>query len=147
MSATATTELHLLHVEDNELDAMALRRAFGKLEISLPLARAKNGVEALEKLQQNAGEQHQGAQTVILLDINMPRMNGHEFLKELRGDPTLRHTPVFVLTTSDRPSDIRKAYDKNVAGYIVKPVSSGKFLERIKHWADFLSVIEPPAAV
>ncbi|WP_299842886.1 response regulator [uncultured Roseovarius sp.] len=146
MTTADTTEVHLLHVEDNELDAMALRRAFDKLGITLPLARARDGVEALEKLHA-ATDQHQSPspQTVILLDINMPRMNGHEFLGELRRDPALCHVPVFVLTTSDQPTDIRKAYEQHVAGYIVKPVGSGNFVERIKRWSQFLSMIELPS--
>ena len=139
------SHIQLLHVEDNKLDAMALRRAFGKLGIGLPVSWARDGIEALEKLREGITQPIPACpQTVILLDINMPRMNGHEFLSELRGDPTLRQTPVFVLTTSDQPSDVRKAYDYNVAGYIVKPVGTGNFVDRIKQWSQFLSIIELP---
>ena len=145
MTAEDAGDFQLLHVEDNELDAMALRRSFKKLGITLPLAWAKDGVEALEKLQSISRQQNpSSAQTVILLDINMPRMNGHEFLEALRADPNLSYTPVFILTTSEQPTDIRKAYDQHVAGYIVKPVGSGTLVDRIKHWSEFLSIIELP---
>ncbi len=144
MTLDPHTELRLLHVEDSELDARALQRAFKKLNISLDVSRAKDGVEALEKLMAQDEVNVQGGQTVVLLDINMPRMNGIEFLKELRNDPDLHHTPVFVLTTSDRPADIRDAYAHNVAGYIVKPLSSGNFVDQIRQWYRFLSVIELP---
>lgn len=144
MNTDLKTEVNLLHVEDNELDAKALQRAFNRIGITLPLARAKDGIEALEILDTLPQESQHAAQTVILLDINMPRMNGFEFLEELRRKPELRHTPVFILTTSDRPSDIREAYSHNIAGYIVKPVSSGNFVEKIKKWTEYLSVIELP---
>lgn len=147
MTTTLRKDVRLLHVEDSELDARALQRAFKKLGIGFDLARAKDGVEALEFLGASDQEPSQDAQTVVLLDINMPRMNGIEFLKELRKDPALHHTPVFVLTTSDRPSDIRDAYKHNIAGYMVKPLSSNSFIERISQWRQFLSIIELPRTV
>ena len=136
--------IQLLHVEDSDLDAKALTRAFSKLGLSQPLTRARDGVEALEILRNRSAGGISPMRPVILLDINMPRMNGIEFLKELRDDRELCQTPVFVLTTSDRPSDIREAYEHNVAGYIVKPVGSGNFVERIRQWCNFMSIIELP---
>lgn len=144
MNTALQKDVKLLHVEDSELDARALQRAFKKLGIDLDLARAKDGIEALELLGASGEQLSQDVQTVVLLDINMPRMNGIEFLKELRNDPALHHTPVFVLTTSERPSDIRDAYEHNVAGYIVKPLSTNSFIERISQWRQFLSIIELP---
>ncbi|MEO3417324.1 response regulator [Roseovarius sp. CAU 1744] len=136
----------LLHVEDSELDARALRRALARLGIEVDVTRAKDGIEALEFLGTSCHEPTESTQTVILLDINMPRMNGIEFLKELRANQALRHTPVFVLTTSERRSDIHNAYAHNVAGYIVKPMDSNVFHERIEMWQQFMSVIELPCA-
>ena len=136
--------IELIHVEDSDLDAKALTRAFSKLGLSQRLTRARDGVEALEMLRNQKTGGVCTERPVILLDINMPRMNGIEFLKELRTDQELRHTPVFILTTSDRPSDIRDAYAHNVAGYIVKPVGSGNFVERIRQWCNFMSIIELP---
>lgn len=144
MTTTLRKDLRLLHVEDSELDARALQRAFKKLGIEFDLSRVKDGIEALEFLGASDQDVPREAHTVVLLDINMPRMNGIEFLKELRKDPDLHHTPVFVLTTSERPSDIRDAYKHNVAGYMVKPLGSNSFIERISQWRQFLSIIELP---
>ena len=140
-------DLQLLHVEDSELDARALQRAFRKLDIEMDTTRAKDGVEALEVLGGQLAPGGSERQTIVLLDINMPRMNGIEFLKKLRSDPDLAQTPVFVLTTSDRPDDINGAYAHNVAGYIVKPMSSRGFIDQIKKWHRFLSIIEFPKPV
>lgn len=145
MVLSHVSDIQLLHVEDSEIDAIALKRAFRKLNITLPLVRAIDGVEALELLRDLPPSST--CQTVVLLDINMPRMNGHEFLCELRNDPSLRKIPVFILTTSDEPNDIRKAYERNVAGYMVKPIGSGGFLEQIEQWCQYLTMIELPTAL
>lgn len=144
MTTAPPADLQLLHVEDSELDARALQRAFKKLGIKMNILRAKDGVEALETLSTREPDLGPETPTVVLLDINMPRMNGIEFLKSLRSDPRIASTPVFVLTTSDRPDDIRDAYEHNVAGYIVKPMASGTFIDQIRQWYNFLSVIEFP---
>lgn len=108
----------LLLVEDDEVDVMAVRRALARHGGDLALTRARNGVEALEVLRRT------GPGTVrpclVLLDLHMPQMGGLEFLDALRGDPELRRTPVFMLTSSDEVDDRRAAYDRGVAGYIVK---------------------------
>jgi len=109
-------ELNILLVEDDDVDAMAIKRALNKRRISNNMVRAVNGVEALEML-------HAGAVSgpyVVLLDLNMPRMNGLEFLQAVRDDPKLRRTTVFVLTTSERENDIVQSYNLNVAGYFLK---------------------------
>lgn len=134
----------LLHVEDNELDARALRRALQQLGFNAPIHWARDGVEALEMLQDTNLRTSPPQQTVVLLDLNMPRMNGIEFLNELRKDEELRQMPVFVLTTSNRPVDIKDAYTHNVAGYIVKPVGSKPYVENINRLNEFLSIIELP---
>src|SRR5688500_18063224 len=106
--------LNILLVEDDELDVMNVERAFKKNNIVNPLHIAGNGVEALEMLR---GEGIPKDRRLILLDLNMPRMGGIEFLKELRADPDLKATTVVVLTTSDEERDKVNAYDLNVAGY------------------------------
>src|SRR5437879_6124904 len=120
----ADRPLNILLVEDDELDVMSIRRAFKKNNIVNPLYVARDGVEALAMLRGEPGalaipDQRQ----LILLDLNMPRMGGIEFLRELRADPALRATPVIVLTTSDEERDKVDAYNLNVAGYIVKPIA------------------------
>jgi CheY-like chemotaxis protein len=131
--------IHLLLVEDDEVDVMNVRRAFKKNNITNPLYVANNGLEALAMLRGDADAQAVPPQRrLILLDINMPKMNGIEFLRELRSDHDLRMIPVIVLTTSNEDRDKVEAYNLNVAGYILKPVTFASFVEAIatlnKYW-------------
>lgn len=131
--------IHLLLVEDDEVDVMNVRRAFKKNNITNPLYVANNGLEALAMLR---GDEDSLAvppqRRLILLDINMPKMNGIEFLRALRSDHDLRMIPVIVLTTSNEDRDKVEAYNLNVAGYILKPVTFASFVEAIatlnKYW-------------
>ena len=128
--------LNILLVEDDEVDVMNVRRAFKKNNIANPLFHASNGVEALEQLRDGAIPRDR---RIILLDLNMPKMNGIEFLRELRRDRELSATPVIVLTTSNDDRDRIEAYNLNVAGYILKPVTFTNFCEVMaalnKYWA------------
>ena len=132
--------VNILLVEDDEVDVMNVKRAFKRNRITNPLYVAHNGLEALEMLQGKGDEPPQipDDRRVILLDINMPKMNGIEFLQELRKDPRLAMTPVVVLTTSDEDQDRIEAYRLNVAGYILKPVTFSNFAEVMaalnKYW-------------
>ncbi len=128
--------LNILLVEDDDVDVMNVQRAFKKNNITNPLFVAGNGAEALELLR---GGRIPGERRIILLDLNMPRMNGIEFLRELRADPVLASSPVIVLTTSNDERDRVDAYNLNVAGYILKPVTFSNFCEVMvalnKYWA------------
>lgn len=119
-------QLNILLVEDDDIDVMTVQRAFRKNNISNPLKVAGNGIEALEMLR--SGE-IPAVNRIVLLDINMPRMDGIEFLRELRADPELRATTVVVLTTSNEDRDRVQAYELNVAGYLLKPVTFVNFVE------------------
>ena len=123
--------LNILLVEDDEVDVMNVKRAFKKGNISNPLYIAKNGLEALALLREesNSAPSIPAYRRLILLDLNMPKMNGLEFLEVLRSDPDLKTIPVVVLTTSDEDRDRVEAYNYNVAGYILKPVNFSKFKE------------------
>ena len=130
----------LLLIDDDEVDVMTVKRAFKKNNITNPLYVATNGIEALGMLRGNEMPKLLlGQRRLLLLDLNMPRMGGIEFLRELRADPELRALPVIVLTTSNEDKDKVEAYDLNVAGYIIKPVTFTKFVEAIgtlnKYWA------------
>ena len=130
----------LLLIDDDEVDVMTVKRAFKKNNITNPLYVATNGIEALAMLRgSEMPKLLLGQRRLILLDLNMPRMGGIEFLRELRADPELRALPVIVLTTSNEDKDKVEAYDLNVAGYIIKPVTFTKFVEAIgtlnKYWA------------
>jgi CheY-like chemotaxis protein len=135
-TATDNRLLNILLVEDDEVDVMNVRRAFQKNHITNPLFVATNGVEALEQLR---GGRIPRERRMVLLDLNMPQMNGIEFLRELRRDPELHATPVVVLTTSNDDRDRIEAYDLNVASYLLKPVTFGNFCEVMttlnKYWA------------
>lgn len=133
--------INILLVEDDEVDVMNVKRAFKKYKITNPLYIAENGLEALEMLRSPDGKPPQVPETrrLILLDLNMPKMNGLEFLHALRSDEKLKRTPVIVLTTSDEDRDRIEAYNLNVAGYILKPVTFNNFAEVMvalnKYWA------------
>lgn len=128
--------LNILLVEDDEVDVMNVQRAFRKNHIANPLFTAGNGLEALELLRTGRIPRDR---RIVLLDLNMPQMNGIEFLRELRRDPHLSLTPVVVLTTSNDERDRIEAYNLNVAGYILKPVTFTNFCEVMaalnKYWA------------
>lgn len=124
-------KIHILLVEDDEVDVMNVRRAFKKNNIVNPLYTAANGLEALAILR-GEGKIEPAmpqARRLILLDLNMPKMSGIEFLQELRLDECLRSIPVIVLTTSNEDRDKVNAYNLNVAGYILKPVTFSNFVE------------------
>ena len=126
--------LTILLVEDDEVDIMNVKRAFKKNNILNPLHIAHNGLDALAMLRGNAEqgiEKITPTPKVILLDLNMPKMGGLEFLKELRSDPALKSISVFVMTTSDEESDKFTAYNLNVAGYIIKPLSFESFVQAV----------------
>jgi CheY-like chemotaxis protein len=129
----------VLLVEDDEVDVMNVRRAFKKNNIANPLHVAGNGIEALAMLRGDGKPSLiPRDRRLVLLDLNMPRMGGIEFLRELRADPELRPTPVVVLTTSNDDKDRVEAYNLNVAGYILKPVTLTNFIETMatlnKYW-------------
>lgn len=114
-------EVTVLLVEDDDLDAEAVRRSFDKNEVPAKLQRAESGLQALDILRSfNTSDRHDEKACIVFLDLNMPGVNGHEFLAELRSDTRLKKIPVFILTTSDHARDIEKAYAQNVAGYFTK---------------------------
>ena len=133
--------LNILLVEDDEVDVINVRRAFERNKIRNPLWHAGNGLEALEVLR---GDVMPKERRLVLLDLNMPRMNGIEFLRELREDAELRHTPVVVLTTSDDERDRVDAYKLNVAGYILKPVTFINFVEAMATLNKYWTLVEYP---
>ena len=112
--------VHFLVVDDDEICIMAVRRAMKKLCLVNPVSTADNGIQALEILRDSVDQSLPLPRYVLLLDLSMPKMGGLELLDELRADPLLKRLVVFVLTTSDSPRDIAAAYEKNIAGYIVK---------------------------
>ena len=133
--------LNILLVEDDKVDVMNVERAFQKSHIVNPLYLAVDGEDALERLR---GGEVPLSRLLVLLDLNLPRMNGIEFLRELRRDEALRHLPVVVLTTSDDERDRTEAYNLNVAGYIVKPVTFLNFMEAMATLNKYWTLVELP---
>ena len=138
--------IHILLVEDDEVDVMNVKRAFKKNNITNPLYTASDGVEALLMLRGSDREPSPIPQErrLILLDLNMPKMNGIEFLRELRGDANLKQIPVVMLTTSNEDKDKVEAYNFNVAGYILKPVTFDSFLQVMATLNNYWTLSEMP---
>ena len=137
----------LLLIEDDHVDAEAIQRAFRRQKIANPFVVVRDGVEALAALRGEPGAPDVPTPYLILLDINMPRMNGIEFLRALRADPALQRSIVFVLTTSEREDDKIEAYNGNVAGYIVKNRAGEDFLRVIQMLRAFWRIVEFPPDV
>jgi CheY-like chemotaxis protein len=133
-------EVTLFIVDDDDIDAIALERALRKLRLLNTVRRARDGQEALDLLR--AGEIP--APFIILLDLNMPRMNGLEFLQALRTDPMLTHAVVFVLTTSKSDEDLVAAYRNHVAGYVFKQHMDRDFLEVVGLVEHYWRLVELP---
>ena len=133
--------LNILLVEDDQVDVMNVKRAFEKNRIANPLFVAGDGLEGLQKLR--SGEIPR-ERRLVLLDLNMPRMNGIEFLRELRKDQSLQHTAVVVLTTSNDEKDKIDAYNLNVAGYLLKPVTFVNFVEVMAALNKYWTLVELP---
>lgn len=133
--------LHILLVEDDQIDQMNVKRAFERNKIMNPLYIAENGLEALEMLRDGRVPDER---RLILLDLNMPKMNGIEFLRSLRADERLKAIPVVVLTTSNDEQDKVNAYDLNVAGYLLKPVTFTNFVELTAALNKYWTLVEMP---
>ena len=132
---------NILLVDDDVVDVMNVKRAFERGHITNPVWTASDGIEGLAMLR---GTQLPAERRVILLDVNMPRMNGLEMLTELRADPALSMTPVVMLTTSNDDRDRIEAYRLNVAGYLLKPVTFVAFVELMTAMNQYWNLVELP---
>jgi CheY-like chemotaxis protein len=136
--------IQILLVDDDDVDAMGFKRSLRKNKIDNPILRAHDGVEALEILRAQNTEKQPKLPVLIFLDLNMPRMNGIEFLDMLRGDATLKSHIVFVLTTSDDAKDRNAAYDKYISGYIVKSKAGENFIHLTSLIDDYAICVQFP---
>ena len=121
-------EVTVLLVDDNDVDREAVERAFAKQRIANPIVTAIHGEDALDALRGTNGRIAVPRPYLVLLDLNMPRMGGFEFLEAVRADPALRDSLVFVLTTSKSDEDRVAAYGHNVAGYVQKSEVGSQFV-------------------
>ncbi|HVT07804.1 MAG TPA: response regulator [Polyangia bacterium] len=134
-------QLNILVIDDDEVDVMNVQRAFKKGNITNPVFVAGDGIHGLETLRDPAFPK---SNRLVLLDLNMPRMNGIEFLRELRADPQLKSTTVVVLTTSNDTRDKVEAYNLNVAGYLTKPVTFANFVDLMAALNKYWMLVELP---
>ncbi|ATI03241.1 MULTISPECIES: response regulator [Cycloclasticus] len=137
---TNPKDVTLLLVEDDDIDAMTIERSFLKQRIANPIVRAYDGIEALELLRSNKVSRP----LIILLDLQMPRMGGIEFLKQLRADETLSDLVVFVLTTSKSEEDMLSSYKQHIAGYFIKGDSGEKFLDIVNVLDSYWKIVQLP---
>ena len=142
-------KIEILLVEDNPADVMLTEEAFEEARIANRLHVARDGVDALEFLHRQGSYADVPTPDVILLDVNMPRMNGLELLAVLKADPELRRIPIIMLTTSRAEQDVWRSYDLHVNAYIPKPVSVGEFFDVVRTFETFwLAIVAlPPRAV
>lgn len=139
-----TQTVTFLLVEDDDVDVRAMQRAFKRMKIANPIVVARDGLEAIECLRGQNGQPKLASPYLVMLDLNMPRMNGLEFLEEIRNDADLKASIVFVLTTSNDERDRVEAYEKNVAGYIVKADAEKTFTEAVEMLDHYWRVVEFP---
>lgn len=122
-----SSSLTILLVEDDDVAAEAVMRSLNKMNVPFPIIWAQDGIDALAILRGQDPDRSIQRPLVILLDLNMPRMNGFEFLQTLRSDPALCDEVTFVLTTSDADADRTRAYHEQIAGYLVKSAIGPQF--------------------
>jgi CheY-like chemotaxis protein len=130
----------ILLVEDDEVDIMTIRRALKEIHVGNPVVSQENGESALEWLRDPAHDRP----CIILLDLNMPVMNGIEFLQVVKNDEDLRRLPVIVLTTSEEQQDKVNSFNFSVAGYMAKPVDYRQFVEVMRSIDLYWSISELP---
>jgi CheY-like chemotaxis protein len=130
----------ILLVEDDQVDVMTVNRALGEIRVTNPIVNRENGEEALKYLRDPGNERP----CIILLDLNMPIMNGIEFLQIVKRDEYLKRIPVVVLTTSEEQQDKISSFDLGVAGYMAKPVDYRQFVEVMRTLDAYLTISEVP---
>lgn len=136
MSDASTKPFCLLLVEDEQADAELFQELLGEVAAQTKVIHMGNGQEALDYLQrlgeEQPGEQPRLRPNLIVLDLNMPVMNGHAFLEHAKKDEGLKDIPVLVLSTSDHADDVQRAYQAHASGYLVKPTSFQEYTEMLR---------------
>ena len=138
-------EIHILLVDDNEGDILLTREALGDARIINRISVAYDGLQAIQFLKESPGREDMP--DLILLDINLPRMNGTEVLEVIKNDPELKRIPVIMLTTSSAEKDILASYNNHANCYITKPVDLDRFMDVVRTIEDFwISIVKLPKA-
>ena len=139
--------VEILLAEDNPGDVMLTKKALKRGKLANNLHVVTDGVEALDYLRQNGEYEDVPRPDLILLDLNMPRKDGQDVLKELKDDDELRTIPVVVLTSSESEEDIAKSYELNANAYLTKPVDFDGFIEIVNRLENFwFKVVKLPEA-
>lgn len=141
---TNEQKINILLVDDDDVSAESVVRSLRKNAVDFPITLARDGIEALEILRSAHPHLSIEKPYLVLLDLNMPRMNGFEFLHEVRSDKKLHNSIVFVLTTSDAESDRIRAYEENIAGYMVKSAVGPQFSKLASLLENYRSTISLP---
>jgi CheY-like chemotaxis protein len=137
--------VHILLVEDNEGDILLTTEALSEARIANEVSVVKDGWEALQFLEKKGEYSLAAAPDLILLDVNLPKLNGHEVLEAIKSNPEIKHIPVIMLTTSSSESDIMKSYQNHVNCYVTKPVHVDDFLRVVTKVEDFwVSIVTLP---
>jgi CheY-like chemotaxis protein len=138
--------LQILLAEDDDGHAILIERNLKRAGFVNQVVRARDGQEALDLVRGNSSVVPPGTQFLLLLDINMPRIDGVEVLRQLKADPATARTPVIMLTTTDDPREVERCYQLGCSVYITKPVRYDDFVEALKRLGMFLEIVKLPAA-
>jgi CheY-like chemotaxis protein len=137
--------IHILLVEDNEGDILLTTEAFSEGKIANTISVAKDGWEAVQFLEKKGAYSGVASPDLIILDVNLPKMNGHEVVKHIKANPSIMHIPVIMLTTSVSPSDVMLSYQNHANCFITKPVDVTDFLKVIASIENFwISIVQLP---
>lgn len=135
----------VLLVEDNPGDARLTQEAFREGNVQVTLHVVTDGIEALDFLHRRRAHEDAPRPDIVLLDINLPRLNGDEVLEEMRSDPDLDSVPVVVLTSSSAEEDVERLYDRHANAYLTKPIDPDEFIETVRALEEFwLSIVRLP---
>lgn len=137
--------LKILLVEDDDGDAKMFARAFQKCKIANPLRRAVDGSQALDVLHGRNGQEKLASPFIVIVDLNLPGLNGIQLISAMRQDDQLKRSIIFVLTTSKSEEDKTAAYNLNIAGFVVKETAGRDFLELLHLLAQYWNLVEIPA--
>jgi CheY-like chemotaxis protein len=141
--------MRILLAEDDDGHATLIKRNLERAGVINEIVHVKDGQEALDYLRTEGSHAGRGQQVpmLMLLDINMPRVNGIDVLREVKGNPATATLPVIMLTTTDDPREVQRCYELGCSIYLTKPVQYAEFVEAIKRLGMFLEIIKPPPAV
>ena len=137
--------IDILLVEDSPSDVLLTREALRDARIANDLSVARDGEEAMEYLRQEGVHADKGRPDIVILDLNLPRMDGREVLREIKSDESLRRIPVVVLTTSSSDQDVGECYDSHANCFLTKPIDFEEFIDVVRSMEHFwISVVRLP---